>query len=291
MRRRVSVDELKERVPISLKLPKILLDKIDEVWRNSDDYTGRTHFIEKACSYYLSCEKCPECGNLNSIGSNICSRCETKLSGVTDTLNRLTTEIQLYDKLNENIFSLKKSYDELNSKIEWLCSQLTPEKKQLIDNILSENLYPKDNPIGKICLYQNIHDAFMPNNLKDGGLKDSDYYDSVKENFVRTFNNYYSDNDDETKKDNGVAFQSKFEYIRYIIAIYCTLNHDYFYAKSLINTDIKNLPKTSELVTINAGLVNLRNVLYSLIDELEVCLSKLKNIEKMIVYLIQQPNP
>lgn len=249
-RRRVSVGDLKERVPISLKLPKLLLDRIDDVWRNSEEYTGRTHFIEKACAHYLSCEKCPECGKLNSMGSPFCGFCGTKLSGFKEALNNVIGEIQIYDKYNESIFSLMREYDDLKDKIEWLLSQLSADKRQHIDDIISENRAIGDNLMQGVSGYHKFYTHISKNGLS----KDypADYFRVVSTPQVVIL--YYRAKQlvEFAENQHGVSARQLFD----------------------CNKDLESGHPT----------------LKSLKGSAEMSVSSLKSLEKMIVFLIQNQN-
>lgn len=247
-RRRVSVGDLKERVPISLKLPKLLLDRIDEVWRNSEEYTGRTHFIEKACVHYLSCEKCPECGKLNSMGSPFCGFCGTKLSGFKEALNNVIGEIQIYDGYNEKIFSLLREYDDLKDKIEWLLSQLSADKRQHIDDIISENRAIGDNLMKDVSDYQRMYTNCSKNGLSE---------------------NY----------PIGLRFVGYPQVI--------TL---YYRAKQLVEfTENQKGVSARQLFDCDKDLESGHPTLRALQGSAEMSVSSLKSLEKMIMFLIQNP--
>ena len=64
-RRRIDVDNLGENTQISLKLPKKVLDWIEDACNEDSKFTGRSHFIDNACRYYLNLKPCPSCGKLN----------------------------------------------------------------------------------------------------------------------------------------------------------------------------------------------------------------------------------
>lgn len=133
---------LGERIPISLKFPKTLLNAIDEVWKQNPEYTGRTHFIEVACQFFLRCERCPRCDTLNTPESNICSHCGTPLNS-TEKFQEIVTEIgkkvDLIEKTIQSIISYRGVYDEINSKINLIAGRLDGKKKDVVRYILPEN--------------------------------------------------------------------------------------------------------------------------------------------------------
>lgn len=138
-RRQGEVEGNAEKIAISLKLPKKLLDRIDSYWKeNSNTFTGRTHFIEEACSFYLSCEECPKCGRLNSPEAHTCSYCGEKLEGAAflQLKNNVISELTKYDRIIESILSYNEVYVDLDNKIKWYLNKLDENKKTIVEALL-----------------------------------------------------------------------------------------------------------------------------------------------------------
>lgn len=132
-----------ERIPISLKIPKTLLNAIDAVWKQNPEYTGRTHFIETACQFFLRCEYCPKCNTLNTPASTLCSHCGAPLHA-SEVFQEIVTEIEkkvdLFEKTIQSIISYRGVYDEIESKINLIAGRLDGKKKDVVKYLL-----PADN--------------------------------------------------------------------------------------------------------------------------------------------------
>lgn len=135
-RRKIDSENVGERVSTSLRMPADLLERIDHVWKSSGRYTGRTHFIEAACNYYLDCKPCPHCGHMNSNSSIVCSICEGKLKPFQDCADLINDVLKIYDKSLKEISENIESYDNLFEKIGWLVDKLQSESQTSAKNII-----------------------------------------------------------------------------------------------------------------------------------------------------------
>lgn len=150
-RRQGEAESNTEKIAISLKLPKKLLERIDSYWKeNSDSFTGRTHFIEEACSFYLTCERCRKCGRLNVPESPRCFYCGEELEGAEylEHKNRLISAMSRYDKYVESILSYKEKYSALDNNIKWYINKLDDKKRDAV-NALLPGYYSKINRVMK----------------------------------------------------------------------------------------------------------------------------------------------
>lgn len=141
-------------------MPVELLKRIDDKWKASDEFTGRTHFIEKACEYYLDCEKCPVCGNFNHKLSVVCSMCESKLGAFQQSLDYLNELLLTCDRMINQIYDLVRSYDDLFGKINWLLDKLNDEKKSSVVNIIEDMFIITDRGIFKGRFFIKCHEIY-----------------------------------------------------------------------------------------------------------------------------------
>lgn len=162
-RRKIDSENTGERITTSLRLPIELLDRIDSVWKGSDKYTGRTHFIESACNYYLDCKPCPNCGHLNSGTSVVCSHCEEKLTPFQDSINLIDNILKTYDQSFKDISESIAAYDNLFEKIGWLIDKLQSESQASAKSIISGTLKSMecDITIGReILMYRELYSEY-----------------------------------------------------------------------------------------------------------------------------------
>ena len=139
-RRKIDSNNASERITTSLRLPVELLEQIDNAWKSSDKYTGRTHFIETACNYYLDCEPCPNCGHLNNSTSVVCSHCEEKLKPFQDCADLIKEQLKHYSNSLKIISDGINTYDNLFEKIGWLIDKLPLENQNVAKDIVSSTL-------------------------------------------------------------------------------------------------------------------------------------------------------
>lgn len=159
-RRKIDSENVGERASTSLRLPVELLERIDNAWKSSDEYTGRTHFIEKACRYYLDCEKCPNCGNFNHKQSVICSMCETKLGTFNRLLKLIEEMLHTYDEIIEDISKFVRDYDDLFGKIRWLLDKLKVENKFSVGTIIEGTFVSTERGINKGRVFLKCYNIY-----------------------------------------------------------------------------------------------------------------------------------
>ena len=99
-RRKIDTENLGENTPISLRLPKKVLEWIQTFCETHPEYTGRNHFIDIACRYYLNLEPCPNCGKLNPRDANVCAYCTTELQGMQDMLEEIQSHVLEYEEIH-----------------------------------------------------------------------------------------------------------------------------------------------------------------------------------------------
>ena len=268
-RRKIDSEDVGERVSTSLRLPIDLLNQIDQAWKSSDEFTGRTHYIEKACEYYLDSYKCPNCGNINSKYSVVCSRCETRLKGFSEKIDEVSAYlIRVYDPCIKSIYDNISAYEDLNGKINWLLEKLSPTRRVAVDSVIS--------PIYTTIL----------NGINKG------YY------FIETDKKYSQYNKlplpspidllcDRESLEKFVlehGFSSTSGLGASINAVYY-----YHYCKLLLeNTKYLTMP---ELSSVYDELIHKGPHIISLSNDVGMALETLKGVEKMITILMQNQNP
>lgn len=269
MRRR-NIEEKGERIQVSLKLPKEVLDRIDESWKSGEIYTGRSHYIEEACKHYLDCVPCPNCGSLNSSASKICSICEYKLLPYQELLGIIREEVSIFDKIHERIIALKSEYDDLHGKITWLLEKIVSEDNKNIPNVgelfaLFLNSHKKySKSISTYLEYYNIYalqgSSQSPLNLLMEKFPERDF---THLNGVGNF------------ADLMYSFNDVFYDIRY-----STLHFEYQSAKIILSNP--NLASYSKLQELHKLLIEDRRAVLIVNMEMEEGLNELKTAEKMV---------
>ena len=184
------------------------------------------------------------------MGSPFCGFCGTKLSGFKEALNNVIGEIQIYDKYNESIFSLMREYDDLKDKIEWLLSQLSADKRQHIDDIISENLAIGDNLMQGVSGYHKFYTHISKNGLS---------------------------------KDYPAGYFRVVSTPQVVILYYRAKQLVEF-------AENQHGVSARQLFDCNKDLVSGHPTLKSLKGSAEMSVSSLKSLEKMIVFLIQNQN-
>lgn len=266
-RRNIKSEEMGERVQVSLKLPKEILDRIDDAWKSGDVYTGRSHYIEEACKHYLDSVPCPKCGSLNSSAAKICSNCENKLEPYLDVLSNIVEELKIYDEIHQEIVRLKEEYDDLNSKLKWLVSKLSTDKEDVVNDITgiySESINKSLNCVNSYLEYYNIYSSQVlpltePLDLIETKYEDLDtrsIYDLI------TFNENYYD-------------------VRSAV-----INYEYRFAK-LVISDYSSI-SYSKLLELRVGLATERIGMKLALLDISNGLENLKSVEKMIDVLTRR---
>ena len=144
-RRTIDTNEYGKNIQITLKLPEKILNSIDEALKNSNvNYTGRSHFIEEACKYYLNTKKCPKCGTLNIMDGTICSYCWNKLDSFKETAGILRVKFNIFTDILEELRQMRIEYGDTHNKIKWLIDKQKPDLKEYITSLIS--------PLDSYCL-------------------------------------------------------------------------------------------------------------------------------------------
>lgn len=191
MRRRNISEEKGERIQVSLKLPKDIVDRIDESWKSGETYTGRSHYIEEACKYYLDCVPCPKCGALNKSTAKVCSSCESKLEPYQEILQTIESLVSDYDEAHNKIISFKDEFNDLAGKIDWHLNKLEPKKKEIISEIISPYLNSISKSVESVNHYLEYYDIFsknpssVPQDFINKRFPDVDFYQILQAYFEK----------------------------------------------------------------------------------------------------------
>ena len=263
-RRNISSENEGGRVQVSLKLPKDVLDRIDESWKSGEIYTGRSHYIEEACKYYLDCVPCPKCGSLNSSKSKICSVCENKLKPYYDVLDNLREEVKILDDLHMEIVRLKGEYDDLKSKLKWLVSKLNPKNETLINDVTEIYLESINNSMNTVNSYFKYYDFYSTQELPL-----TDFTDLIEEKYKEMH-----------QKNLGsimdmVTFNTEYRDVTY------SFMHYYYRLAKLVLSDPSSL-SYSELVQLHVNLASERMGMKVALLDMSLGLDNLRSVEKMI---------
>lgn len=277
-RRNVSSEEKGERIQVSLKLPKEILDRIDESWKSGEIYTGRSHYIEEACKYYLDCVPCPKCGTLNYSSAHICSSCETKLEPYQDILRMIESLVSEYDNVCNQMISCKDEFDDLSGKIHWHINKLDPKKWEIISEIISPYIHIISNYTESVNNYLKYYDIFskdsscVPRDLISKKFPDFD-----ADKILQTYIEYL---------DTGVAnIPLSFVDEAHDDLEYSLMNFFHHSAKRiLLNPDMpnKHFHTYSQMLHLRSSLWDRRLKLIRLKDMMCNCLVYLKTIENTI---------
>lgn len=95
IRRRRYTGEAGENIPLSLRLNKGLLDRIDAICKEDSSFAGRAHFIDSAVRAYVNTVKCPNCSARVDKNSRVCPFCETKLDNYTACVDQLKQHLTI----------------------------------------------------------------------------------------------------------------------------------------------------------------------------------------------------
>ena len=135
-RRRIDVDNLGENTQISLKLPKKVLDWIEDACNEDSKFTGRSHFIDNACRYYLNLKPCPSCGKLNPRDAVVCAYCRFELDGMENIINVVQPHVIKFEDLHEEGFVLVDACNSLCTELEeYIGAQDPTTQKQIRDKL------------------------------------------------------------------------------------------------------------------------------------------------------------
>lgn len=280
-RRKLDSEESEDRLSTSLRLPVSLLERMDNAWRSSDEFTGRTHFIEKACEHYLNCEKCPVCGNLNHKQSVICSMCETKLEKFSKIVDEVASHIPKVSNLIQNTSDVIEQYDNLNEKINWLLEKLTPANKSAVERILSIIVSPHSPTNTRVLegryliMVHKLYSTYDDLSLVDLDNPSGQYQEvlntvmsdlSSKQHLKGPL--FFSRND--TKQCESICY--------YLRSCEIMIKNPNIYTTQMICESYERLQSVeSRLLSISGNMI--------------VALETLRSIEEMITILMQNQNP
>lgn len=278
-RRQGDLEDNTEKIAISLKLPKKLLDRIDSYWKEKSSlFSGRTHFIEEACSFYLTCERCSKCGNLNTPQSKLCSYCGHKLEGeeYLEIKNSVIRELSYYDKIYESIISHKEQYDDLDNKIKWYLDKLDEKRKSIISYILPDYYYVINTVMGKVDSFleyreyykrqfENGESLTVPHALIEKKYSDVSF----------TISPFPSIGDVDNQNPTSPEYRKIYDEYQSV-----GINHAYYGAKLAISN--LETVSTQDLRVHHLALVSEGLNLQSYLDDMIMGLNQLRGIEKMI---------
>lgn len=276
-RRKIDSENVGERVSTSLRMPVELLKRIDDKWKSSDEFTGRTHFIEKACEYYLDCEPCPKCGNLNSKESVVCSHCQSSLGVFQVLVNSVETFLKEVEKSVESIEKACAEYNDLDSKIQWLLEKLSPENAAVINSVISD-MYPyatRAMNAGQCFLkYHKIYSKYnkypVPHPAK----------------LTLDVNNL------EVFEVDDIFLDEKTNLSLTLNTASTCIQANYYSRQARLMIENLTHIRYSELFEVHSKLVNKYEVpLLSIVDDVKRGIETLRSIEKMITVLMQNQNP
>lgn len=282
-RRNISSENEGGRVQVSLKLPKDVLDRIDESWKSGEIYTGRSHYIEEACKYYLDCVPCPKCGTLNYSTAKVCSSCESKLEPYQGILQMIESLVNEYDDIYNQIVSCKDEFEDLTGKINWHIDKLDPKKKEIISEIISVDINTISHNIESINHYLKYYDIFsqnptaVPQDFISEKFPDFDVREMVKTYYENGFVDFPLSLADEIHDDME----------------YSLMNFYHHSAKRILsnpNMFNKHFHTYSQLSKLRQCLLDKEWKLSRTQDLMFNCLALLKKIEKTIDILNKNIN-
>ncbi|MEA5036857.1 hypothetical protein SDC9_20416 [bioreactor metagenome] len=102
---------------ITLRLSTVLLDKINNSWKNMG-FANRTDLVESACEWFFDTLECPRCHNRNHKDGLYCSVCGEELqphfriinelrNGTQEIINKANDLNDRYSRLLDNYLKLK----------------------------------------------------------------------------------------------------------------------------------------------------------------------------------------
>ena len=276
-RRKIDSEDVGERITTSLRLPVELLERIDKAWKGSDKYTGRTHFIEKACEYYLHCEPCPHCHNLNHNHALVCSFCGTKLDTFYMSVDWTKSLLSLVHKMIGAISDAVTSYDDLNEKIHWLVEKLPPTIKSDIEMIIQSPRPPITNGLRDVRYFLMLRDLYSTYDklpLPNPANPVNEHYMLDLQSHISEFISKYGELMPSVTPDAS----SKSQFLIYSCrSCEIILENPDNYTPEEIRKSAHNLEKMLPYV-------------YALSNSVVAALSILENFEKMIMIQIQNQN-
>lgn len=277
-RRKIDSEDVGERITTSLRLPVELLERIDNAWKGSDKYTGRTHFIEKACEHYLNCEPCPNCNNLNHKQAVVCSFCETKLESFYKDVDSIKSLLFAVHEMIGTISDAVVSYDDLNEKIHWLVEKLPPAIKSDIERTIQSPRPPITNGLRDVRYFLMLRDLYST-------------YDKLPlPNPSNPVNEHYM----LDLQSHVLEFTSKYGELMPSVTPFAPVESQYLvYSCRVCEIILENPDKytTEEIRKATHRLENMLPYVYALSNSIVAALSILENFEKMIMIQIKNQNP
>lgn len=161
-RRKIDVENLGENIQISLKLPQKVLKWIEMACEDNPGFTGRSHFIDNACRYYLNLEPCSNCGKLNPRDANVCAYCSTQLQGLHDILDKVQSYISDFENVHSLGCEINDTIDNLLNDTQNFINSLDDTIREKIDLELSGFFYRCKSRIKNPSLYFKIYHKKFP---------------------------------------------------------------------------------------------------------------------------------
>lgn len=276
-RRKIDSEDVGERITTSLRLPVELLERIDKAWKGSDKYTGRTHFIEKACEHYLNCEPCPKCMHLNHKRALVCSFCGAKLGLFSKNIEYIESHLPFVHEVIDMISHDIESYDNLVEKIYWLIEKLPPTTKSDVEGAVSYISRQNNRVLGArhFMMVRELYSTYdklpLPNPAHPINEKYTLDYVAHMSDFNSKYRKKATDNISNQMMDNNL-----------FVVCYCRSceiileNPDNYTLK-----DVRNAYNMLDKMT--SHLISLKNSVGAALDVLV-------GFEKMITILIQNQN-
>lgn len=241
-RRKIDTENLGENTPISLRLPKKILDWIQDVCDNNPDlYTGRNHFVETACRYYLNSAPCPNCGNLNQRDAVSCSYCEARLPAFQEMIEQFYQVVSAYENMLQEGFDIFYEYHKIVNEIKSIIEDLPGElQEHLVEEFKRHLSLCDDFSVSSLVFYNYYNDigpGFVYSELyKEHFAESSSLESALRAYFVFNF----SRNKESDKRD-----PEEFQVIRHLA---------YYHACKKILSDDPANHLTSEYLKLRTPL-------------------------------------
>lgn len=266
-RRQRNPDDEGSNVQISFKIPSGLLEKIDLAWPMYGKYTGRGHYIEEACRYYLTLEECPECGTLHDEYATHCHVCGQKLhlfDDLTQNLKSLYDEAQRYMvMMRETINKFKIFCGNIAYRLEKCDLNSQKEIEKIVDPLFSET----DETM-------NLFDTIL-NNISDFKMTDDMWY-KVKNPERHFFGVFFPVKDSLDKYDEKHMYERFAFETGYLLSL----------IKDMIDSEFE-LYHTSMLFNTYSDFKMYVRTLKNYTDTCTIALQRMSSIEAMIDFIVE----
>lgn len=272
-RRKIDVENLGENTQISLKLPKKILDWIEEACAENPEFTGRSHFIDNACRYYLNLKPCHTCGELNPRDAVACAYCRAELDGMKEIAAEIRTYVSEFERLHEEGFALVDECISLNNGIEEYIESQKPSSQKYIRIELAKLTERFDKRI------QNALDYFEVYRSKTPNFKPYEY----QQNFDLKIPDYSTLLEKCCTIIYGTEYMVKCEDEKNRLPVYVELGLYYYnIAKNVLEGDSYSLKEINNLIT---GFDFATNTVLGFVETLRDAYSLL-NISKNLAVLV-----